>query len=440
MGCEMRRSELRAGSVALLVAATVVLGACGGGGGGSPQEAVPLAPALVQAAPQSSENIWITWMDKADNESHYVVQRSVAGGPFDTLNDALPADAESLSDDGLDPATSYAYKVYAVNGAGASPEGGPASATTLPATAVRFSITLPASPDTAEEYDITLNAEVPEGTQITGPVFIQESTSKDFTTDLQTHTWPQFTSPSSWPRTHSTARTYYYRGGVDGNLSGVVSCVVAEPGITVTVTLAPTADNYVAISDKDAWPWNKYGSRVYKDSSLKVGIDYESKRVVTPWNTTVYEYTHRYASLLKFDLSKVDGTPTKAVLTLYGDHIPALGGAFFYYEAVRLTSAWNPSTATGNWFFKNTPYTTVGLVRKDRPREGEEAWDVDVTDIVKAWKSGSSNYGVAVYGTPPISTGSLPYSNTFYSTDTARDADFVDLSDYAPVLEVTYTK
>lgn len=80
----------------------------------------------------SATRIDLTWTDNASNEDGYVLERcsGVGCGDF-TLLDSLPPDASGYQNDGIATETSFTYRLYAYNIAGASTLSGPLTATTI---------------------------------------------------------------------------------------------------------------------------------------------------------------------------------------------------------------------------------------------------------------------------------------------------------------------
>ena len=73
----------------------------------------PLAPSELIANTFSSTQIDLSWIDNADNEIAYTLERSLdSGGSWAWLVD-LPTDSVSYTDTGLSSNTSYTYRVYA---------------------------------------------------------------------------------------------------------------------------------------------------------------------------------------------------------------------------------------------------------------------------------------------------------------------------------------
>jgi mono/diheme cytochrome c family protein len=81
---------------------------------------VPSTPTGLATVSTSSTQINLSWTDNATNETNYKVQRSTAsGGPYTDIV-TLNANVTSYSDSGLSVATSYYYRVYAINSGGNS--------------------------------------------------------------------------------------------------------------------------------------------------------------------------------------------------------------------------------------------------------------------------------------------------------------------------------
>ncbi len=88
----------------------------------------PTVPPNVAAGPLSAFQIQVSWDPSSDPESGVSTYRIYRDGVF--VGESL---ITPFTDSGLTPATTYAYEVSAVNGAGLeSARGGPAEATTLP--------------------------------------------------------------------------------------------------------------------------------------------------------------------------------------------------------------------------------------------------------------------------------------------------------------------
>jgi fibronectin type 3 domain-containing protein len=83
----------------------------------------------VTATAFSSTQIDVAWSDVA-GETSYRVERSVPGGTWSTVT-SVAANATSYADTGLGPATTYSYRVVALNAAGGSPASPSGTATTL---------------------------------------------------------------------------------------------------------------------------------------------------------------------------------------------------------------------------------------------------------------------------------------------------------------------
>lgn len=95
--------------------------------------AIPAAPTDLAAAAVAFDKIDLAWTDHADNDTGYVVERSLDGNSWSVVA-VLPANSTSYQDGGLSESTTYVYRVFAMNGESFSETSNLASAATLPAT------------------------------------------------------------------------------------------------------------------------------------------------------------------------------------------------------------------------------------------------------------------------------------------------------------------
>src|SRR5205807_123088 len=75
----------------------------------------PADPAGLAAKAVSSNQINLTWQDKAINETSYVVERSTDNRTWRVIA-SLPANSSSDSDTGLNASTTYSYRIRAFDG------------------------------------------------------------------------------------------------------------------------------------------------------------------------------------------------------------------------------------------------------------------------------------------------------------------------------------
>ena len=92
----------------------------------------PAPPGNLIAVVTSSTAIDVTWSDLSDDETNFVIERSVAGGSFEEIV-TLGANVTNYTDNTLEPGTSYSYRVKATNSWGASGFSNTSPATTLTA-------------------------------------------------------------------------------------------------------------------------------------------------------------------------------------------------------------------------------------------------------------------------------------------------------------------
>lgn len=98
-------------------------------------EAVPAGPTNLQAVPLSPNQIRLTWTDNSTNETEYRVEARTASTAFTDSGTALPANTTAVQVVGLQPSTTYTFRVRARNAEGNSVYSNETTATTEPATA-----------------------------------------------------------------------------------------------------------------------------------------------------------------------------------------------------------------------------------------------------------------------------------------------------------------
>lgn len=94
------------------------------------EASAPDVPGDLIATPTGSTTIGLSWSDNSNNEIEFLIDRALAeGNSWDSVGTA-GADVTTFSDSGLQPATSYRYRVRACNSIGCSGYSAEASATT----------------------------------------------------------------------------------------------------------------------------------------------------------------------------------------------------------------------------------------------------------------------------------------------------------------------
>jgi fibronectin type 3 domain-containing protein len=97
-------------------------------------DTAPAAPSNLSATAASTTQINLAWTDNSNNESNFVLQRSLTNAFTAVTSFTLPANQIVYSDTGLTAGTAYFYRVKATNAVGSSTYSNPpASATTNPA-------------------------------------------------------------------------------------------------------------------------------------------------------------------------------------------------------------------------------------------------------------------------------------------------------------------
>jgi hypothetical protein len=109
------------------------------------ESTVPQAPSNLDAVAVSGERIDVSWVDNADNEDGFYLERSPNGVNTWTVIATLASNVTSHSNNGLTGLTTYFYRVRAFNGVGNSPYSNADSATTFANDTTPPTITAPAN-------------------------------------------------------------------------------------------------------------------------------------------------------------------------------------------------------------------------------------------------------------------------------------------------------
>jgi hypothetical protein len=91
---------------------------------------IPGAPSNLAATAVISTSVTLGWMDGSSNENGFSIERNIAGSW--TQIGWVPDNVTTFSNSGLDPGTSYSYRVLAFNGAGNSATTNQVTVTTPP--------------------------------------------------------------------------------------------------------------------------------------------------------------------------------------------------------------------------------------------------------------------------------------------------------------------
>jgi hypothetical protein len=92
---------------------------------------VPNAPSNLQSVVLSSTSVKLTWQDNSSNESGFKIERKLAGGGYSVVA-TLGSNVVTYTDNGLQTATTYYYRVYAYNSIGNSSYSNEVVAVTYP--------------------------------------------------------------------------------------------------------------------------------------------------------------------------------------------------------------------------------------------------------------------------------------------------------------------
>jgi hypothetical protein len=305
----------------------------------------------------SATGIQVTWADQSNNETGFVVERSLDGSTFKALN-TLPANTTTYLNGKLTTGTEYFYRVRAINDAGSSDYSNVASATAAVSKPPPNLLPAPSglSAQATDATDVKLT-----WTDLSGETGYDVERSIDNSTFTQINTTAANTTTFS-DSGLTTGTTYYYRVrafNADGN-GAYTASVNATP--TLAPLAAPSSLTTTALSSSAIQlKWNdttttETGFLVERSSDNKTFTQVG----VAPANQTTYidgnlkastKYYYRVRSTdgtRNSDYSNVCSRTTKAPTQPPpndGTHDWASGGMGAY--------------ATGNWYFDGVSVTTA---------------------------------------------------------------------------------
>jgi regulation of enolase protein 1 (concanavalin A-like superfamily) len=172
---------------------------------------LPAAATGLSSSGHTDTTVNLSWTDNASNETGYRVEQSTDGTTWSTATTgSLGANATSATVTGLSPATTYLFRVIAINTDGDSAASNIVQRTTTPAAPANLSLTVISSFRIDLEWD-----DVSGDTGYT----IQRSTASDFSANLETFN-NSANDTTFTDDTLSAGTTYYYRvraTGTGGN-------------------------------------------------------------------------------------------------------------------------------------------------------------------------------------------------------------------------------
>jgi hypothetical protein len=365
----------------------------------------PAAPSNLQGTRIGDNDIQLTWTDNSTNEQVFVLEKSVDGGTFAVLNDAIAQDTTSFMDENAATPQTYRYRLAARNSYGdsgysntATVETGvltPAAPSNLQSTLYGGNgIQLPWTDNSDNEQYFVLERSIDSG------VF-------NILTDIIAANTQTYIDQNV-----ATQHIYSYRikarnASGDSDYSNTVSQNV--PYATYTLNLLTTTDIDDSFISAGA-PTANYGSNGWAPSNLT--------------------NTMRYIAKYNFPASLNGKRILNADFNIYWWNQSGLWQSGLYMQLYPLTQNWDEISVTWNNASTDIPWTTAGGVYGNLVGQAEignidHAYYVptDVTDIVRRWVRGEvPNYGFIMINT-----------NSFTSN--------IKASEYNPMsyLSVTYT-
>ncbi|WP_353085076.1 FISUMP domain-containing protein [Flavobacterium sp.] len=169
------------------------------GNGNSTTTVVPVAPSNLTGIIANSTQINLTWTDNSTNETGFKIERKTGTGTY-TIVGTTASDVTTFSDTGLNPISTYTYRIYSFNAGGNSPT-------------------------YSNELTLTIFPNVTIGTQI------WSSSNLDVTTYRDGTPIPQVADPTQWTNLTTGAWCHYNNESANGTTYGKLYNWYAVAGI-----------------------------------------------------------------------------------------------------------------------------------------------------------------------------------------------------------------
>jgi len=370
---------------------------------------VPAAPSNLTASTVTSGSIELKWIDNADNEDNYVLERGEAqGGPFEETT--LPPNTETITDVDLVPNSTYFYKVKATNGQGSSDYTATIEASTLDvAPAAPSGLTATPLSSTSINLQWTDNA-----TNETGFVLERSATSAASGFEVIQETAADASSFEDTGLAPNT--TYYYRvmatNAVDD--SDYTSTVEAK-----TLDVAPEPPSGLQITAKTSstitlsWADNSDNETgfVLEKSSTSATDDFEPLTTTAP-NVITYEATGLSPNTTYyFRIKAINGVGESIVAAVTGKTDDVAPVAPSELQIAAKTS----STITLSWT-DNSDNETAFVVERSLTSASEEFTPIKTT-AANAVSFEDTNL-----------SSNTPYYYRVKATNAVGDSDYISVS------------
>jgi fibronectin type 3 domain-containing protein len=338
---------------------------------------VPAAPTDLRAEDATSNSIVLYWLDNSNGTSFQIERSSSARAGF-SLIASTPAAATSYTDNGLNSATTYFYRVRAVNSVGSSGYSNVVSGTTLAA------VNAPAAPTHLSSRALTGNAVeltwVDNSQDETGFKVERSNFEQSGFTQIQIvqRDTRHFTDTELNPRT-----TYFYRvRATNADATTPLDSGYSNTSRATTsaqASLAPTIDTTMM-------------SSTASPDLANTAVGNKENAVGCNWIYSFVTQTQDFVcaiSALYFDIQSVAGrTIHSATLLLYPhpNLLPADLNSTLELKAI--ASPWSSQTMTWNNWRETGQVWLNPIVRRSPPATAAAPIEFDITDIMRNWAGG----------------------------------------------------
>jgi fibronectin type 3 domain-containing protein len=289
----------------------------------TPAEGVIPAPGGLQASPQGSDSIRISWNAVPEATGYKIYRSSSASGSYTLLNSSP---GTSYTDTGLSPLTTYYYKISTVHSKGESEQSNSVSAAT------------PAEPSIQPPSGISASAQSASSIQVSWNAVSGATGYKVYRSDSASGSYALHGSASAPPYTDSglsASSTWYYK------VSSVKDS--QESAMSSSYASATTQSGGGTIDYPPAMPTGLVASSV---SSGSITLTWNSVSTASSYN--VYRSNTQTGTEAKINTSQVTGTT-------YTDNVPS--GAAYYYKVVGVNTSGESPKSAGAFAYATSHYT-----------------------------------------------------------------------------------
>lgn len=377
--------------------------------------APPSAPVALTATPTGPTQVRLDWTPGTGAVEAYRIERTIPGSmTFVAIAQSLPPSLlPPFFANGLQPATSYTFRIQGSNNAGSSPYSNIATATTPQVPPPSAPTNLTAVAITASQVTLSWVASLGSSVSYT----IERAVGTGAFAVAGTSVQPTFVVTGLQPDTAFSFRVRAQNAGGSSPYSNVLA--VMTPTLPTNATVVASADNLLILNSEEA----QDADTTFSSGVVSVGCNQLVEGIFVGFlcGSTALQFSGLQPHI-------VGRLIASARLRLVTFRPPEINSGATY--AVRaFAGPWSPSTIT----FNNQPDAFLNPTASfSPPALVGQTVEVDVTAIVQQWASGTiPNNGLIVFD----ALETLPAGTVFRASDfESRESN----SSLAPALAIVF--